>query len=236
MNEEDRVGHYIELWKQTIEVQKHFNDIELKIRGLGLTVLTFVLGGASLAVRDGTVIKLVGLQVDFGTVILFLGTFLWLIFYFVDQIWYHRLLIGAVIHGEELESELRKHLPKAGLSGQITKSSPYRLRIHLGRWNAWERDLHSTQKIRIFYWFVAFLLIIFAVIVQLALQPSHTTKHSQSTAIEAQPLLSSKVEPWVERRVTGAAGDAWFSYACSSAAHCVSADGVDPISGWSLRS
>jgi hypothetical protein len=187
VNEEEKVGHYIELWKQTIDVQKHFNDIELKIRGLGLTVLTFILGGASLAIRDGTIIKLIGLQIDFGSIILFLGALLWLTFYFVDQIWYHRLLIGSVIHGEELESELRQHLPRAGLTRQITASSPYILRIHIGKWNIWEKELHSAQKIRIFYWFVALLLILLAIVVQLALQPSHAAKHSQSSAM-AQPF------------------------------------------------
>lgn len=28
----ERVGHYIEMWKQTVTVQQHFNDIEWRIR------------------------------------------------------------------------------------------------------------------------------------------------------------------------------------------------------------
>ena len=102
----DKAALYVELWKQTIDVQKHFNDIELRIRGLALTVLTFVLGGASLALRDATVIKVGKIEIQFGALILLLGTLLWLTFYFVDQIWYHRLLIGAVVHGENLKKLL----------------------------------------------------------------------------------------------------------------------------------
>lgn len=121
---EDERDAYIEMWKQTIDVQKHFNDIELKIRGLALTILTFTLGGASLAIRNGTAIGINGFELQLGALILILGILLWLTFYFVDQIWYHRLLVGAVFHGLELEDELRKVLPVAGLSHRISESSP----------------------------------------------------------------------------------------------------------------
>ncbi len=173
MTEDERIGHYIELWKQTIDVQKHFNDIELRIRGLALTVLTFVLGGASLAIRDGTTIKVGGFYLQLGTLIFGLGALLWLTFYFVDQIWYHRLLIGAVIHGEELEKELRVSLPVAGLTRQISKSSPYLLRISVGRVVFWQHELHSSGKLRFFYWFVTILLIVFALAIQLTVEPMH---------------------------------------------------------------
>lgn len=41
MDDDDRVRHYIELWKQTVAVQQHFNDLEWRIRQLALTALTF---------------------------------------------------------------------------------------------------------------------------------------------------------------------------------------------------
>ena len=135
------------MWKQTIDVQKHFNDIELRIRGLALTVLTFVLGGASLAIRDGNTISLNDFNLQLGALILIFGVLLWLTFYFVDQIWYHRLLMGAVIHGEELEKELRKVLPVAGLTHQISKSSPYMLKVSLGNHVLWQYELHSKGKL-----------------------------------------------------------------------------------------
>lgn len=103
MNDEEQARLYVEMWKQTIEVQKHFNDIELRIRGLALTVLTFTLGGASLALRDGTTVRLGALELQLSSLVLLIGAVIWLTFYFVDQIWYHRLLLGAVVHGETLE-------------------------------------------------------------------------------------------------------------------------------------
>ena len=53
MNDDEKVGHYIEIWKQTVTVQQHFNDIEWRIRGLALTAATFALGAAAIAAKDG---------------------------------------------------------------------------------------------------------------------------------------------------------------------------------------
>ena len=41
LTEDQRVGHYIEMWKQATQVNQHFNEIEWRIRGLALTVATF---------------------------------------------------------------------------------------------------------------------------------------------------------------------------------------------------
>lgn len=182
---------YIEMWKQTIGVQQHFNDIEMKIRGLALTVLTFVLGGASVAIRNGTIVSLRWFNLQLGTLILVFGLLLWLTFYMVDQVWYHRLLMGAVIHGQALETELRKSLPVTGLTHQISESSPYTFKISVLKHVIWKHDLHSKGKIRVFYWLTAGLLLIFAAITQLAVQPSP----SGSTAQTPRPTHSTSARP-----------------------------------------
>jgi hypothetical protein len=188
---EDERDCYLEMWKETIGVQKHFNDIEMRIRGLALTVLTFVLGGAAVAVRYGTTVKLYGFKLQLGALILALGVLLWMTFYMVDQVWYHRLLMGAVIHGQELEDELRKVLPVAGLTHQISKSSPYLLKISVAKRVLWQRELHSKGKIFFFYWFTAGLLVVFAIIVQLTVQ---SPSPSSSTVKSPQPTPSTSVQ------------------------------------------
>ena len=40
----EALGHYVSLWKTSVEVQQHFNDIEWRIRGLAVTVATSHLG------------------------------------------------------------------------------------------------------------------------------------------------------------------------------------------------
>lgn len=194
ISEEEKARLYVELWKQAIAVQMHFNDIELRIRGLALTVLTFILGGASLALRDGTTVRLHGLDIQFGALVLVLGVLLWLAFYFVDQVWYHRLLMGAVIHGETLEKELRRELPHAGLTMQITESSPYTFKVRgtKGRF-LWKKEIHSSGKIRFFYWFIAGLLIIIAIFLQLTLQPKASQQTTKSASMVSHvPCCQSK--------------------------------------------
>jgi hypothetical protein len=165
MDDQDRLVHYIELWKQAIDVQKHFNDIELRVRSLALTILTFALGGATLAVKDGRVAIILGFRLQLGAIVLVAGLISWLAFYFMDQIWYHRLLVGAVKHTQDLEKVLRLNLPAAGLTHAISDNSPSRFKLGFGQYKL-EYVIRSRGKIRTFYLVVAVLLIILAIIVQ----------------------------------------------------------------------
>lgn len=160
--EESETGHYVELWKQTIAVQQHFNDICWRIRGLALTAMTFALGAAAVAVQEDVAIRVFGSTFEFGAAILGLGVLLWSAFSFVDRFWYHQLLKGAVVHGEKLEKELRKRLPAAGLTRQISESSPTRFGL---RWRRTGFVLHSTAKLNIFYLLGILVLLVLAVAV-----------------------------------------------------------------------
>jgi hypothetical protein len=169
VNDEDELKIYVDLWKQTVEVQKHFNDIELRIRGLALTALTFTLGAAAVTIKDGTEVIVFGAHVQLAAVILFLGAILWLAFYFIDGVWYHRLLLGSVIHGGELEARIAKKIllggddGKIGLTDQISVTSPYPIRVGVGRFTAsW--NIHSSTKLKLFYWLVAAMLFAFGLV------------------------------------------------------------------------
>ncbi len=65
----ERVGHYVEMWKKTVDVQQHFNDIEWRIRGLALTTATFAVGAAGVAAKDNSKIWFLSL----GGLVLMLG-------------------------------------------------------------------------------------------------------------------------------------------------------------------
>lgn len=43
----------VDAWKQTVQVQEHFNDIELRIRNFAITLLLATLGAAGVAMKDG---------------------------------------------------------------------------------------------------------------------------------------------------------------------------------------
>lgn len=172
----DAANLYLELWKQTVTVQQHFNDLEWRIRGLALTALTFALGAAAVAAKDGT--RVGGGAFLLATALLIVGLVLWCAFWIVDQVWYHPLLIGSVRHGEALETELRAYAPAAGLTGTITRSSPWRPRLYLrskGDGWAWRPvgpALHSSGKMRIFYGLGTVTLLASAVLLQLTVGPA----------------------------------------------------------------
>lgn len=164
MTDKELLDAYIEMWKETIGVQKHFNDIELRIRSLALTVLTFVLGGAALAVKERQSVRMFDAEISLGAVILLAGLCVWLAFYFMDQVWYHRFLVGAVRHGEALERVMRETLPEAGLTIEISNSSPYYFKISLPRLTR-EFAIRSAAKIRIFYSTVSLILLTLAALI-----------------------------------------------------------------------
>lgn len=160
--QDEQIPHYLEMWKQAISVQQHFNDIGWRIRGLALTALTFALGAAAVAAREKSTIQIFGWHIQLSSCISILGLILWFSFYFVDQVWYHRLLRGAVKHGEALEEALRSKLPEAGLTKAISESSPYTANLKVASFT-----IHSSAKMRIFYWIGGLTLIVFAVALQM---------------------------------------------------------------------
>ena len=112
----------IEAWKETVNVQQHFNDICWRIRALALTALTFIL------TATGYVYVTFSGQTAFdpgksASLVCFIGVFLWFGFWFMDSAWYHRLLKGAVVEGECLERQLKAQGVDIELGSRITYSS-----------------------------------------------------------------------------------------------------------------
>jgi hypothetical protein len=166
----------LEAWKTTVEVQQHFNTIEMQIRNIAITVLTATIGAAALVYNqtlDAYNIAVTAGQtpsqtyvVELGTIkfsppdmILAGGLIAWLAFFFMDRYWYHPLLLGAVKHAEYIENNLcqiSEYGKYISLSNSISKASPVKI---------WSKEIHSSSKINIFYGAVAIflLLIIFFV-------------------------------------------------------------------------
>jgi hypothetical protein len=148
----------VEAWKTTIGVQQHFNDIEMKIRALAITLLTAVLGVAALAIRDGTKLHVGGADVNLSAAILIIGFLSWLLLYFVDELWYHRLLMGSVRQGRALEELLEEQGVKGfALTKAVGDASPFTMNLYFRK-----LEVHSTAKIRVFYFAIAILLAVAA--------------------------------------------------------------------------
>ncbi|MES3004285.1 MAG: hypothetical protein V4787_26580, partial [Pseudomonadota bacterium] len=77
----------IEIWKKIVDVQQHFNDLELRIRNFALIVTGAFLGLGGYAIKDGGMIGAWGWQVSLAGLVVFAAVFPLLAFYFMDRFW-----------------------------------------------------------------------------------------------------------------------------------------------------
>lgn len=113
-----------EVWKVTIEVQKHFNDLAMRVRSIAITVLGAFLAGAGYALKEQNTVHFGSTKVSLSGLILTSAIICWAAFYVMDRLWYHRLLKAAVKHGEIVEAALMPTVPLIGLTKTINDESP----------------------------------------------------------------------------------------------------------------
>lgn len=183
MDEHQTVALSVEAWKKTIDVQQHFNEICMKIRNVYATLLAglFALVGILETRTEDVMMSAFGYEIH-GVIFILLGIF-WMsmLFYFIDRHWYHRLLVGSVMNGLEVEKYLNEKLTGFRLTSiigdnsalDISKNSP-------GNWMLFilakalfaevtEREgkflLRSDAKLAIFYKSVAYVSLIALVVI-----------------------------------------------------------------------
>jgi FMN phosphatase YigB (HAD superfamily) len=132
----------IEAWKTSVSVQEHFNDLVLRIRNFGLTIVLASLGAVGWCVKE---------DVPLGGWALTAGLLGWAVCWLMDRHWYHLFLKGAVGHAMYVEDRMREVLPELSLTRAISNSSKTSL---LGP---------STKRVDIFYFVVGAALLIFAI-------------------------------------------------------------------------
>lgn len=147
----EHVALSLEAWKKTIDVQQHFNDLELRIRNYAITVVVAIVGAVAFALKEHMYIRLGRVTTPLAAGLLFAGLLGWLAFYFMDRWWYHRLLYGAVKHGAFIEKRLARILPEIALTESIGRESPVSI---LGL------TIRSTRKMDVFYLGIAALLVV----------------------------------------------------------------------------
>ena len=173
---QSRMALASDLWKKTVDVQQHFNDLELRIRNYAVTILAAIVGLAAYAMKENLQIAIFGHGISVAAGIFLGGIVPWVAFYFMDRFWYHRLLYGAVAHGKLIEDRWKGTVPEFTLTDSIGKHSPLRL----FRW-----EMHSPRKIDCFYWAGTFLLLGLCLLAQFAVRPavgvSPSNKPTQGT-------------------------------------------------------
>lgn len=138
----DEYKNVIDIWKTSLGVQQHFNDLELRIRNFAVTLLVGVLSAIAFALKEHYVIHFFGFTFSLAVGICLAGIVGVLGFYFMDRYWYHKLLLGSVRQTVSIERKFANKIPEMSLSGAIGAASPLRLRFV---------EIHSSEKIDIFY-------------------------------------------------------------------------------------
>jgi hypothetical protein len=144
----------LEMWKTAVTVQQHFNGLELQIRNFAVTLLVTVIGAAAFALKEHYVIRFAGTDFPLAAGILFVGIIGWLAFYFMDRFWYHRLLVGAVVHAADIETRFSATSPELGLTNAISNHSA---------WKIWKFGIRSSERIDLFYALGLTLLVVLIV-------------------------------------------------------------------------
>ncbi len=151
----DRTDRVLEMWKTTVGVQQHFNDLELRIRNYAVTLLVAVIGVTAVALKENNVVEIVNFKTTLPTALLIAGIVGWTAFYFMDRFWYHRLLIGSVRHGREIEKANAAKFPEIQLASAISAASPIQVCSCL--------SLRTTGKIDLFYGLIGAALLCVAI-------------------------------------------------------------------------
>jgi phosphoglycolate phosphatase-like HAD superfamily hydrolase len=155
----------VEIWKKAIDVQQHFNDIELKIRNFAITLAVGVVGALAVTLKDHLVLQMFGVTMSVGVLVLVVGIFGTAAFWFMDRLWYHRLLVGAVKHAASLETHLigmgviprlSQDQPTLGLTQSIGKESPFKI---------FGKAVHSKNRLDLFYAFLVIALALASIVV-----------------------------------------------------------------------
>lgn len=114
---------HVDIWKKVVDVQMHFNDLQLRVRSLAFTVTAAFLALGGYALKDAGAITVFSAHIPLAAVIVFSAVIPVLAFYFMERWWYHPLLMGAVIEGSSLEAKLRKEGVPLDLGGNISRAS-----------------------------------------------------------------------------------------------------------------
>lgn len=167
----------IEIWKKIVDVQQHFNDLELRIRNFALIVTGAFLGLGGYAIKDAGVVKLLGLEVSIAGLVVVSAIFPLAAFYFMDRLWYHRLLDGSVYAGIEAESALKDLGYKVDLGSKIKQHSPFKLVLTK------KTMIRSATKMDLFYAILAGSLLLVAGFLGFGIRPQAVAEKPPPPAV-----------------------------------------------------
>jgi aryl carrier-like protein len=160
----------LDAWKQTVSVQMHFNDLEMRIRSLAITIMGALLAATAVAIDRELFFSFFGWTISGAVLILAAAAIAMLNFFIMDGLWYHRLLVGASTEALRLESRLRKQGLDIQLTSALNRESPVYIRFPWSQ--STRRQLRSRHKIKLFYGLLITIVCVVLLSVLVTVRPS----------------------------------------------------------------
>jgi ABC-type amino acid transport system permease subunit len=97
-------------WRAALDTQMHFNDMLIRTRAAGLSIVIAVFGGAALAVEQFPqhLALFPGVSVHLAAIVMFFGLLLLFSIFVLDYFYYYRMLLAAVERSEQIEAESQR--------------------------------------------------------------------------------------------------------------------------------
>ena len=175
----------IEIWKKIVDVQQHFNDLELRVRNFALIVTGAFLGLGGYAIKDAGMINAFGFTVSVSGLVVFSAIVPLFAFYFMDRLWYHRLLDGSVKAGIDAESALKQLGYKVDLGSKISEYSPFTFWLT-------KKKIHSKTKMDMFYLMLVAALLIVALCLGFGIRPQPASANTTTASVGVHTGVTGK--------------------------------------------
>ena len=180
-DESKKIHFALETWKKAVDVQQHFNDLEMRIRNFAITVVGALLAAVGFTYQQGLEADVLGLKFAAGLGFVFAAGFAWLAFFSMDRYWYHVLLRGAVKHASIIETEYGGRIPGIGLGRTISDVSR---NVKILGFTA-----NSERRLNLFY-ILGFIMLVVLFLTLLTAQP-----HPASDAPSPPASSTTNVRP-----------------------------------------
>lgn len=108
-NDDQNPVALVHRWRACIDTQMHFNDMLLRTRSTGMSIVLAVFGGAAVTLeRFPEHVMVSGMSIHMAAVVMFFGLLLLFSIFVLDYFYYYRMLLAVVEQTEELEAASRR--------------------------------------------------------------------------------------------------------------------------------
>jgi hypothetical protein len=100
----------VQRWRTVIDTQMHFNDMLMRTRAAGVSIVTAVFGAAAVALAQypDRLMIIPGTMLHIAALVIIFRLMLLATLFVLDYFYFYRMLLAVVQHAEEIEAESRQ--------------------------------------------------------------------------------------------------------------------------------